>query len=131
MKKVALVFLAIVFSLAFTLPAKNLNQENNKSVYVLTTPPGSYSGRALVLEKACTICHHSEKTFTGPSFKAIAKKYKGDSKKILEFLEGKRGPIVQPEEFKYMKQVLKQLEKMNNEERKAIAKYIAYFNISN
>lgn len=127
MKKILLLVFVVMFSLAFTLPAKT-QIKDHFNFYEVDDPA---SGKTLVQKNACTLCHHPQKTIVGPSFNAIATKYNGNSAKILEFLEGKTPPIVQPEEFKYMKPVLKQLANMTDEERKAIAKYISYFTISN
>ena len=127
MKNKLLFTFFVIFSLAFTLPDKSYQPDNDLS-YDINEPA---SGRALVREKACTLCHNPEKKIVGPSFRDIADKYQGKSAKILEFLEGKTQPIVNPEDFKYMKPVLNQLKKMSKEERVAISKYISHFSISN
>ncbi len=127
MKKILLLLLGVMLSLAFTSPVKSVRQSNSEA-YFVNDP---VSGKTLVRKKACTLCHDPSKDVVGPSFNAIALKYEGNSEKILEFLEGKRDPIVKPEDFKYMKPVLEQLAKMSDKERKAIAKYISYFTISN
>ena len=82
-------------------------------------------GKDLTISKGCTLCHNPEKKIIGPSFKDISKKYGGDVTKILNFLEGKSKPIVNPEEFQFMKPVLMQLKHASKEEREAIAQYIA------
>ena len=128
MNKFLPLFIAVIFSLAFTFP---VNTEKQEKIILSNDVNDPASGKALVRKKACTLCHDPVKKIVGPSFSDIAGKYKGNSAKILEFLEGKSNPIVQPEEFQYMKPVLEQLKKMSDDERKAIAKYISYFTISN
>jgi len=81
-------------------------------------------GKELTVQKACTLCHNPKKKIVGPSFKDISNVYKGDSKKLLDFLSGKSKPIVFPEEFQFMKPVLNQLKHATLEEKKEIVKYI-------
>ena len=124
MKKFTLLIMALILSLAFVSPKKSYIKENdNKTSYNFLFADGN--GKDLTVKKACTLCHQPEKKVVGPSFKDIASKYNGDATKILNFLEGKSDPIVQPEEFQYMKPVMKQLKRSKKEEREAIAKYIA------
>ncbi len=129
MNRYILLFIAAAFSFAFALPVHLKSVEYKQVENIINPDPAS--GKALVRKKACTLCHNPKKKIVGPSFNAIANKYEGNYLKILEFLEGKTAPIVQPDEFKYMKPVLKQLEKMTKEEKEAIAKFISYYNISN
>ena len=96
-----------------------------KRIYPLASDISNIDGKSLTVEKGCTLCHHPEKEIVGPALKDISSKYKGDATKILNFLEGKGNPIVQPEEFQYMKPVLNQLKHISKEEKEAIATYIA------
>ncbi len=121
MKKITLLFIALILSFAFINPQKSYNQV--KTVYYLSD--GDHNGKDLTEKKACTLCHQPEKKVVGPSFKEIAVKYNGDATKILQFLEGKSNPIVEPDEFQYMQPVIKQLKHSAKEEKEAIAKYIA------
>lgn len=127
MKKIVLLLLTILLNVAFTIPAKPLQQTHNPTNEI-DDPP---SGKALVLKNACTLCHHPEKRIVGPSFNTIAVKYQGNSTKIFEFLEGKSNPIVEPEAYQYMEPVIKHLDKLTKREKEAIAKYISRFTISN
>ena len=103
------------------------------SLWALQTKPQSsmdfnadpIDGKKITLKKGCTLCHNPEKVIVGPSFKDISKAYKGDKEKILAFLSGESKPIVNPEEFQYMKPVLNQLNHSSKEERDKIAQYIA------
>ena len=122
MKKTILLIITLAISFAFVSP-KNSYKKDGKKTYSVSVLDGG--GKDLTVKKACTLCHQPDKKVVGPSFKDIATKYNGDATKILNFLEGKSNPIVLPEEFQYMKPVMKQLKRSTKEEREAIAKYIA------
>ncbi len=118
MKKIYILLISSFILLAgFISPHKNINK--------LPTDFINIDGKTLVIKKGCTLCHHTDKKIVGPSLKDISSKYESNMSKILNFLEGKSDPIVQPEEFQYMKPVLNQLKHASKEEREAIAKYIA------
>ncbi len=121
MKKITLLVLALVVSLAFVSPHKTQRQDS--VVYSLND--GDQNGKDLVAKKACTLCHHPDKKIVGPAFKNISEKYNGDATKIVQFLKGKSDPIVDPDEFQYMKPVINQLKHSKKEEIEAIARYIA------
>ena len=122
MKKTILLIITLVITFSFVTPKKSYKKDNNV-FYGLPVLDGN--GKTLTEKKACTLCHKPEEKVVGPSFKDIAVKYNGDATKIMNFLEGKSNPIVQPEEFQYMKPVLNQLKRSSKEERQAIANYIA------
>ncbi len=115
-----LIIIAII-NFAFVNPTKTIKKFDK----ITLISKLNSNGKDLTEKKACTLCHNPEKKIVGPSFQEIAVKYKGDAIKILRFLEGGSEPIVQPEEFQYMKPVMKQLKRSTKEERKAIAEYIA------
>ena len=96
-----------------------------KQKYLFISDIKNVDGKELIIQKGCTLCHHTEKKIVGPAFKDISNKYKGDANKILNFLEGNSDPIVYPKEFQYMKPVLNQLKHISKQEKEAIAKYIA------
>jgi len=96
------------------------NTENSPLVYGTIYT----DGKELTVQKGCTLCHHPEKKIVGPSFKDISKAYNGDSKKLLDFLNGKSKPIVHPDEFQFMKPVLNQLKHISPEDKSEIVKYI-------
>ena len=120
---------AIVFSSLFGLillmssfkkSAVLQNKENSSLVYETIYT----DGKELTVQKGCTLCHNPEKKIVGPSFKEISKAYNGDSKKLMDFLNGKSKPIVDSEEFEFMKPVLNQLKHISPEDKTEIVKYI-------
>jgi len=81
-------------------------------------------GKELTVRFGCTLCHNPTKKIVGPSFRDIAKAYAGDQEKLLKFLNGQGKPIVDPEEFEFMKPVLGQLKHKTDGEKKALVAYI-------
>lgn len=61
------------------------------------------AGEKLVKAKGCTACHSNDKKILGPSYKDVAKKYKGDAgaeaklaAKVIKGGSGVWGPIPMP-----------------------------------
>ena len=96
-----------------------------KYTYETISDIKNIDGKALTIQKGCTLCHYPDKKIIGPSFKDIANIYNGDPEKIFNFLNGNSNPIVDTKEFRYMKPVLNQLKHISKEEKEAIAKFIA------
>ena len=119
-KKYVLLVSSFFLFVSFISPKKNIYQSIPDIINV--------DGKSLTVSKGCTLCHHPEKQIVGPSFKNIANKYNSNASEILNFLNGNSNPIVDPEEFQYMKPVLSQLKHTSKEEKEAIAKYIATLN---
>ena len=101
--------------------------KNETSMHYVHVNVQDAKGSELFHAKGCALCHAPEKQIVGPSLKEIANAYKGDVNKVLEFMNQKRKPIVNPEEFKYMQPVLGELKRMKPEERKALATYYMSF----
>jgi len=116
--KTSITFLAL---LIFYFTLTSFNSKNDEVIF----NEMNIDGATLFNKKACNLCHHPTRVIVGPSIRDISTAYKGDEKAILNFLNGKGVPIVQPEEFNYMKPVLNQLKNMKPEERQALADYIA------
>jgi len=45
------------------------------------------AGKAAAQELGCTACHAATTKLVGPSYQAVAKRYKGDNAKILEIVK--------------------------------------------
>ena len=61
------------------------------------------AGEKLIKDKGCTACHANDKKVLGPTYKDVAKKYKGDAaapaklaEKITKGGQGVWGPIPMP-----------------------------------
>lgn len=97
----------------------NLNNIDKQNDEIINT-----NGKELTVRFGCTLCHNPTKKIVGPSFRDIAKAYAGDQEKLLKFLNGQGKPIVDPEEFEFMKPVLGQLKHKTDGEKKALVAYI-------
>jgi cytochrome c len=61
------------------------------------------AGEKLAKDKGCTACHAVDKKVIGPSYKDVAKKYKGDAaapaklaEKVIKGGQGVWGPVPMP-----------------------------------
>ncbi len=122
MKKEIIFFLTIGFML-WSFKQPNIHQN-----YKSTTLIGSYQKMPdIMLKKGCNLCHKANETVVGPDFKSISLAYKGDKAKLIKFLNGEAAPIVNPDEFQYMKPVINQLKHVSADDKEKIAQYILSF----
>lgn len=83
-------------------------------------------GETLFLSMKCNKCHATKNNPKGPSLGRIADTY-GDESSLLLFFEGKSEPIVEPARAKTMKPRRRKLQKLSEEDQKALAAYIITF----
>ncbi|MFK7058564.1 c-type cytochrome [Flavobacterium oreochromis] len=75
----------------------------------------------------CYTCHKPDIKTVGPSLKEIAKLYKEKNGNIVDFLQEKSEPIVDPSQYTTMKANFAITKNMPQEELKALEAYILSF----
>lgn len=71
----------------------------------------------------CFACHKPDQKIIGPSIQEIAKTYKAKNGSIVDFLQEKSQPIVDPSQYEVMKTNFAITKSMSDEELKALEAY--------
>jgi len=123
MKKTAIIL--IVLSL---FSCKKENQENfGKPTEVTTHKPEDLGAAIFDGKGVCYTCHKPETKTVGPSIKDIAKIYKEKGGSIVDFLQEKSEPIVDPSQYATMKTNFAITKNLPKEELKALEAYMLSF----
>jgi len=72
----------------------------------------------------CATCHKLNQNILGPSISEIVLAYKNNKGKMIQFLEGKSDPIVDPSQFQIMKVNLEITRKMTRKELESLVDYM-------
>lgn len=109
MKKVIILILIISSAILLT----NSFADNNEK---------PLSGEIIFKQKGCTACHGPN--MIGPAIEKIASAYQGKEDDLIKFLKGQGEAIVDPKNKSWMKSQIEKTKSMNDEELKALVKYI-------
>ncbi|AMA50375.1 MULTISPECIES: c-type cytochrome [Flavobacterium] len=125
MKKLLLLSLiGIIFS------CKKESQERfgkSTSETIVTQKPIDLGKEIFEGKGVCYTCHKPDIKTVGPSLKEIAKLYKEKNGSIVDFLQEKSQPIVDPSQYNTMKANFPITKNLPKEELKAIETYILSF----
>ena len=72
----------------------------------------------------CGMCHKPDIGKTTPSLNEIASAYKDKEDRLLSYLKGEAGALVNPGKKETMKLQIEKTKKLKEEDRKALADYI-------
>jgi cytochrome c len=123
MKK--LLFITLI---GLTISCKKENQENfGKTTEATTQKPEDLGKEIFEGKGVCYTCHKPETKTVGPSIKDIAKIYKEKGGNIVDFLQEKSEPIVDPSQYATMKTNFAITKNLPEEELKALEAYILSF----
>lgn len=75
----------------------------------------------------CAACHHPYLESIGPSLGSIADSYEGDSEKLMQFFNGRGGPLVEANRFPIMAPMMRPISKWSNVNKQEMAEYIVGF----
>ncbi len=83
-------------------------------------------GKRLFRELNCHICHHPENDAAaiGPSLRTIAAHYLGNERRLVDFLEGKAPPLIDPARYPIMKPQLLKTMHLTFEEQEALVRFL-------
>ena len=81
-------------------------------------------GKMLFDSLRCGICHKVDTGKSTPSLKEIARSYKEKENQLLDYLEGKAEPIINPERGGTMKRYIEKTRGLKEDERKALSGFI-------
>jgi len=100
-------------------------QTENFSPIVSLEEPSTETGKKIFNGKGqCTTCHKLNQNILGPSVSEIVLAYKNNKGKMIQFLEGKSDPIVDPSQFQIMKVNLEITKKMTRKELESLVDYM-------
>jgi len=123
MKKV--IFTLILLSL---FACKNESDQNfGKTTQVSSQKPEDLGKEIFEGKGVCYTCHKPETKTVGPSIKDIAKIYKEKGGNIVDFLQEKSEPIVDPSQYATMKTNFAITKNLPKEELKALEAYMLSF----
>ena len=72
----------------------------------------------------CGICHKADTGKAFPSLKEISSTYKGDNKKLEEYLQGKADPIVNQKKGVIMNRYIEKTKALSKDELKSLVDFI-------
>jgi cytochrome c551/c552 len=82
-------------------------------------------GEEIFKSKGCIFCHKlGDSSGTIPSLSELAKAYKGKQKRLVRYLNGEAGPIVNPERSGTMKRQIEKTKAMSDSDRTALADFM-------
>ncbi|NPA51429.1 MAG: c-type cytochrome [Aquificae bacterium] len=81
-------------------------------------------GEKIFKSKGCGTCHKPNVNTVGPSLKHIAEVYKQKNGDLVAYLKGQADAIVDPKKAAMMKNYLRPLKSLSDEQIKALADYI-------
>ncbi len=81
-------------------------------------------GEKIFKSKGCTVCHKANINTVGPSLKHISEVYKQKNGDLVAYLKGNAKAIVDPSKAAMMKNYLKPLKSLSDEQIKALADFI-------
>lgn len=119
MKKIVVIF--------FLLALVSCKKEEKETLYPNTeiTQTPEQLGQDIFDNKGlCYTCHKEDQKVIGPSLREIAKIYKAKGGNIVEFLKGKKEPMVDPSQYEVMKTNFSLTKNLPEEELKALEAYI-------
>lgn len=123
MKK--LLFITLI---GLTISCKKESEENfGKTTEATTQKPEDLGKEIFEGKGVCYTCHKPETKTVGPSIKDIAKIYKEKGGNIVDFLQEKSEPIVDPSQYATMKTNFAITKNLPEEELKALEAYILSF----
>ncbi|MBP9792695.1 MAG: c-type cytochrome [Flavobacterium sp.] len=127
MKRISLLLL-----ISLAISCKKENQENFGKTTEEVTQTAAQKPEELGKEifegkGVCYTCHKPETKTVGPSIQEIAKIYKEKGGNIVEFLQEKSDPIVDPSQYATMKTNFAVTKNLPEEELKALEAYILSF----
>jgi len=111
-----------------TISCKKESEENfGKTTEATTQKPEDLGKEIFEGKGVCYTCHKPETKTVGPSIKDIAKIYKEKGGNIVDFLQEKSEPIVDPSQYATMKTNFAITKNLPEEELKALEAYILSF----
>ncbi|AMO20572.1 c-type cytochrome [Flavobacterium columnare] len=124
MKKLLLLSL-----IGFIFSCKKESQEHfgKSTSEIITQKPVDLGKEIFEGKGVCYTCHKPDIKTVGPSLKEIAKLYKEKNGNIVDFLQEKSQPIVDPSQYNTMKANFAITKNLPEEELKAIEAYILSF----
>ena len=81
-------------------------------------------GEKIFKSKGCGTCHKANINTVGPSLKHIAEVYKQKNGDLVAYLKGQADAIVDPSKAAMMKNYLRPLKSLSDEQIKALADFI-------
>ncbi|WP_300565379.1 c-type cytochrome [Flavobacterium sp.] len=128
MKKIAfdfsyLLIVCFICSVTFV----SCKSEEKEALYPnteITQTPEQLGQEVFDGKGTCYTCHKEDQKVIGPSLNEIAKLYKAKGGNMVEFLQGKADPIVDPSQFEVMKTNFSITKNLPEEELKALEAYI-------
>ncbi len=81
-------------------------------------------GEKIFKTKGCTVCHKVDRNTVGPSLKHIADIYRQKGGDMVAYLKGQADAIVDPSKAAMMKNYLRPLKSLSDEQIKALADFI-------
>jgi cytochrome c551/c552 len=83
-------------------------------------------GKAIFKSKGCALCHKQDGPSRGsiPSLSELAKAYRGQKDRLIQYLKGSADPILIPKRAIAMKRPLRKTKALSDSERSALADFI-------
>ena len=85
---------------------------------------GRENGKELFNAKGCIMCHKKDIRSVGPSLETIAIRYSGKETMLVDYLNGKSNPIVEPGRDSVMRPQLTKIRSTSPADKRDIARYI-------
>lgn len=121
--------LTLLLTLVFLTSCRKEQNESRDPDRITDKPVSEQLGKKLFEGKGnCVACHQPEQKVIGPSIQQIAQVYKDKNANIVDFLQEKSKPLVDPEQYAVMKTNFAITKAMSNEELQALEAYIYSFN---
>jgi cytochrome c551/c552 len=84
-------------------------------------------GEASFQSLRCHTCHKPDRRSAGPSLPEIAKAYNGQQQRLVQYLKGETGPLMDLGKRQVMERKLEKTKEISDGERKDLADYILSF----
>ncbi len=81
-------------------------------------------GEKIFKTKGCTVCHKVDRNTVGPSLKHISEVYRQKGGNLVAYLKGQADAIVDPSKAAMMKNYLRPLKSLSDDQIKALADFI-------
>jgi cytochrome c551/c552 len=94
-------------------------------LFFVSASSANEQGEEIFKSNGCIFCHKPGRSSgTIPSLPELAKAYKGKQKRLVRYLNGEAGPIVNPERAGTMKRQIEKTKAMSDSDRTALADFM-------